>query len=61
MKGMKRFPAFLVSGMFALPLAVAGCEKKSTKKPIGQGGATTEAQAKEKPKEPLTKKQKIAD
>ncbi len=61
MNCMKKFSAFFVPGMFALSLIVAGCEKKATEKPPATGGSTTQPQAKEKPKEPLIKKQEIAD
>jgi len=58
----KRLSVLLVLAVFTLSVVAAGCDPKSTEKPAATPAAKTESQpTKEKPKEPLIKKQEIAD
>jgi len=48
--------------LLSLSLVAGGCERKDTEKPATIGTATTDSPStKEKPREPLIKKQEIAD
>jgi len=58
----KRLAVLFVFGLFTLSFVVAGCERKDTEKTAATGVAKTESKpTKEKPREPLVKKQEITD
>src|SRR3989304_1956497 len=58
----KSWSVLFVFALLAPSVFVAGCERKSTEKPTAPGTAKTETQpTKERPREPLIKKQEIAD
>lgn len=61
-KCKERLTVLLVLGVLTLSVVAAGCERKDTEKPAATGAAKTESKpTKEKPRQPLIKKQEIAD
>lgn len=62
MNRQKGLSVLFVFGLLTLSVVAEGCERKGTEKPAATGAAKTETQpTKEKPREPLIKKQEIAD
>jgi hypothetical protein len=58
----RRVSFLVVAAIFAGAFLIGGCEKKSASPPPATGVAKTESSSiKEKPREPLIKKQEIAD
>jgi hypothetical protein len=62
MKCKKSWSVLVGFALLIPSVLVAGCEQKRTDKPVATGATKTEAQPpKKKPREPLIKKQEIAD